>query len=159
MPRSAPEELEEDPEEPDEGLSSGADGWFCDVWRFFDGTKSWLAVGGPLDAGGAGTGRGCIGCRMVAADDCGCPPEGPGAGAPDLLGVGVRTVAGLSDADADEPSAGPPTPVVGIARVPSDADEPAPPSGVVETVGRSGSVPFPAPPRFAEPEPVPVLDT
>jgi hypothetical protein len=120
-----------------------------------------LAVGGPLDAEGGGVGRGCNGCRIVAADDWGCPPDGPDAGAPDLVWVGVRTVAGLSaDADDGEPSAVPPA-LVGIARVPSDADdgEPVPPSDVVETVGRSGSVPFPAPPRFAEPEPVPVLDT
>jgi hypothetical protein len=146
-----------------------------------EGTNSWLAVGGPLDVGGAGSGgaadgaagdgdvacRDWIGCRMVAADDWVAapapPPEPPGPPGPAPSGraeVGVRLVAGASPfADGD------PETTVGRARVPSWPDDvaeaaPSAPAAAPATVGASdSSVPLPAPPRFAEPVPVPPRDT
>jgi hypothetical protein len=137
-----------------------------------EGTNSWLAVGGPLDVGGAAGGaaggggvacRDWIGCRMVAADDWVAgpgPPEPPGPTPSGRDEAGVRLVAGASPfADGD------PETTVGRARVPSWPDDavgaaPSAPGPPAATVGASdSSVPLPAPPRFAEPVPVPPRDT
>jgi hypothetical protein len=118
--------------------------------RFFDGTKSWLAVGGPLDA--VGVGRVWSGCRIVAAEDCAPPdepdPDEPEVAAPGRGWVGVRTVGAAPVGESETDAAG------------ADADACSPSAAAVVTVGRSdSSVPLAAAAALDEPVLVPPRDT
>ncbi|HEY6794054.1 MAG TPA: hypothetical protein VI248_05175 [Kineosporiaceae bacterium] len=101
------------------------------------GTKSWLAVGGPLEPPD-GAGRDGIGRRIVADDDCwaGDPWLPPVAGAPLTVpgrDAAVRTVAAPSvGAAPEDPGCG----AVGRGRVPS-----GPTGGAPDGAGAPGDAP------------------
>jgi len=129
--------------------------WLC---RFLlDGTKSWFAVGGPLDepcgAGADEAGRDWIGCRMVAAEDWVGAPAAPPEEEPPPAWSPAEPEPPVDEDGAD----------VGSARVPSTPLPVACESPLTEAapaVGTSeSSVPFTDAPRFAEPVPGPGRDT